>query len=355
MPHPAPVLDSDFAPLMAWLKTRRPSRIALVMDPNTERGCLPHLVSVLPDDVDFLCLSEEGEAVKSLDNANALWQALDNAGYDRNSVLIGLGGGTVTDLTGFVASTFMRGIDFWLIPTTLLSMVDAAIGGKTGINLQSGKNRVGTFAFPSGVSLNPDFLATLPTRHLRAGLAEHIKHILLTGDEARVQSALQAAADALQSESPASFGPIIEESAAIKMDIVAQDERERSGHRKLLNLGHTAGHALESWALKEGHDLLHGEAVSWGLRFALHLSADRLGNEGPAAQSLLSLADALKQLLPCPVAPPPAEILWEWAVRDKKNRGRDVLLVLLEAPGKPLIDERVRFPEFERGVAMASN
>ena len=139
------------------------------------------------------------------------------------------------------------------------------------------------------------------------------------------------------------------------MDIVAQDERERSGHRKLLNLGHTAGHALESWALKEGHDLLHGEAVSWGLRFALHLSAHRLGNEGPAAQSLLSLADALKQQLPCPVAPPPAEILWEWAVRDKKNQGRDVLLVLLEAPGKPLIDERVRFPEFERGVALASN
>ena len=354
MPHPTPVLDPDFAPLLAWLKARRPSRIALVMDPNTERSCLPHLVSVLPDDVDFLCLSEDGEGVKSLDNAHALWQALDRAGYDRNSVLIGLGGGTVTDLTGFVASTFMRGMDFWLIPTTLLGMVDAAIGGKTGINLQSGKNRVGTFAFPCGVSLNPDFLATLPTRQLRAGMAEHIKHILLTGDKARVDSALQAAMDALQSESPAGFAPIIEESAAIKMDVVSQDAQERSGHRKLLNLGHTAGHALESWALKEGHDLLHGEAVAWGLRFALALSADRLDQDSPEALWMLSVAEGFKHQLSCPVTPPSADVLWEWAVRDKKNHGREVLIVLLAGPGQPQFDQRVRFEEFERAVAHAS-
>ena len=342
----SPDLDRNLHLLLKWIDCNRPNRLAVVMDPNTERHCLPAVFPLLPPHTDLLCLSEAGESIKRIEHAHALWNSLEEAGYDRNSAIIGLGGGTVTDLTGFVASTYLRGLGFWLIPTTLLAMVDAATGGKTGINLAGGKNRIGTFAQPSGISLCPRFLSTLPLRHLQSGLAEHAKHLLLTVPVDEVLERLQRLplhGEPLDCEA---FTPIILESVQIKEAIVKQDMREAIGIRKQLNFGHTAGHALESWAMSEGLDLFHGEAVAWGLGVELALSAGRLDSGSPLASSMLAMKDWLDRTFPCPVTPPDAGVLWKWLLKDKKNEGEVVRMVLLSETLPPTVDQTVTLDEF---------
>ena len=349
-----PQLDPHLHGLLNWIDRTRPNRLAVVMDPNTERHCLPLLSSLLPPHTDFLCLSQSGEDVKRIEHAYALWSGLDEAGFDRHGALIGLGGGTVTDLTGFVASTYLRGVDFWLIPTTLLGMVDAATGGKTGINLGGAKNRIGTFAHPSGVSLCADFLDTLPERHVQSGLAEHVKHMLIALDPHSVLQRIERLPKGNAPLDGDAFSDLILESVAIKGDIVAQDPTESTGTRKQLNLGHTAGHAFESWALSEGHDLLHGEAVAWGLGVELAVSAGRSGLESEPGRLLMTLAEAIQRALPCPVIPPASDVLWPWALMDKKNEGDRVQMVLLSGDGSPEVDQSVSFEEFDAACRAVS-
>ena len=343
-------LDPHLHQFLNWIEETRPSRLAVIMDRNTERDCLPVIQPLLPPHTDFLCLSDIGEAIKSLEHAHALWSQLDVEGFDRKSALVGLGGGTVTDLTGFVASTYLRGIDFWLIPTSLLGMVDAAIGGKTGINLKESKNRIGTFQVPSGVSLHPAFLRTLPERHTRSGLAEHVKHLLLTTPTPLEEAHLEhwmTDGDGLDLDQ---VGHTILQSVQIKMAIVGEDAQEKEGLRKLLNFGHTAGHALESWSMQSERDLLHGEAVAWGMRVALAASILKFGDEdGAMAQA----AHWLSAHMPCPVTPPDAQALWTWALQDKKNEGERVNMVLLEALGRPVRDQSTSLEEFEAAVDLA--
>lgn len=348
-------LDPQLLGLLNWIDKTRPNRLAVVMDRNTEQHCLPLLTPLLPPHTDFLCLSQSGEEVKRIEHAYALWSSLDEAGFDRYSAIIGLGGGTVTDLTGFVASTYLRGLDFWLIPTTLLGMVDAATGGKTGINLGGAKNRIGTFAHPSGVSLCPDFLHTLPERHVRSGLAEHVKHMLIALDPHTVCQRIERLPKGNAPFDGDAFSDLILESVAIKEHIVAQDPTESTGTRKQLNLGHTAGHAFESWALSEGHDLLHGEAVAWGLGVELAISAFRAGLESGSGQLLMTLSDAIQQVLPCPASPPAADVLWPWALMDKKNEGDRVQMVLLSEDGPPEVDQSVSFDEFDAACRAVSS
>jgi len=339
-------LDPRLLHVLDWIDRTRPRRLAVVMDPNTERHCLPLISPLLPPHTDFLCLSQDGEPVKSIEHAHAIWNSLEEAGYDRDSALIGLGGGTVTDLTGFVASTYLRGLDFWLVPTTLLAMVDAASGGKTGINLKGAKNRIGTFARPSGVSLCPQFLCTLPPRQLKSGLAEHVKHLLIAhSPEDASHRVSQLNVDQNPADSDA-FAPLIMESIEIKENIVCQDPTEITGTRQLLNFGHTMGHALESWAMAQGLNLLHGEAVAWGLCAELTLSAARFKEGSPEAMNLLALRDELNQKFPCPVTPPEPSELWTWALKDKKNAGDAVHMVLLSENGAPLVDQSVTWDEF---------
>lgn len=342
----SPEFDPHMLRVLDWIDRTRPTRIAVVMDPNTERHCLPLITPLLPPHTDFLCLSQDGESIKGIEHAHALWSSLEEVGYDRSSALIGLGGGTVTDLTGFVASTYLRGLDFWLVPTTLLAMVDAASGGKSGINLMGAKNRIGTFARPSGVSLCPAFLSTLPPRQLKSGLAEHIKHLLLTLSPEDVSHRMsQLNMDDTPVDSDA-FASLIMESIAIKENIVSQDPKEVTGVRKMLNFGHTFGHALESWAMAEGLDLLHGEAVAWGLGAELTLSAGRFKKGSTDALNLLALRDQLNQKFHCPVTPPEPSELWTWALKDKKNAGNAVHMVLLSETGAPLVDQAVTQNEF---------
>ena len=332
-------LDPQLHHLLDWIDRTRPNRLAVIMDPNTEKHCLPVVSPLLPPHTDFLRLSEAGEGIKRIEHAHALWSSLDEA-------IIGLGGGTVTDLSAFVASTYLRGVDFWLIPTTLLAMVDAAAGGKTGINLGGAKNRIGTFAHPAGISLCPEFLATLPQRQLLSGMAEHVKHILLVHPLNEWSGRMEALPALDGPIEPKDFADLIRESVDIKESIVLQDVEETNGIRKQLNLGHTAGHALESWAMSEGLDLLHGEAVAWGLGVELAISAGRLAPDTPAAAAMLALRTTLETRFPCPVSIPPPEALWEWARMDKKNDGEAVRMVLLSEEGAPVVDQPVILEEF---------
>lgn len=346
-----PFLDSQLHHFLQWVEAQRHDRLAIVMDKNTERDCLPLLLPLLPPHTDFLCLTAVGEDIKSLEHAHAVWSHLDQSGFTRQSALVALGGGTVTDLTGFIADTFLRGIDCWLIPTSLLGMVDAAIGGKTGINLAGAKNRVGTFHEPAGISLNPHFLKTLDERQIRAGLAEHVKHLLLTRPEAPTDGSMGHWMMDGESLDVDRVAEGILESVSIKSDIVDQDQRERTGARKVLNFGHTSGHALESWALQQGLDLLHGEAVAWGMRVALLVSAHRCTSP-LAAERLRNTSHWLGLHFPCPVNPPSVEDLWPWMRMDKKNEAQQVLMVLLDDLGQPVLDQPVEQEEWQRAFSV---
>ncbi|MFM8971164.1 MAG: 3-dehydroquinate synthase [Actinomycetota bacterium] len=218
-------------------------------------------------------LMDDGEEAKTLGTVDALARGFARDGLLRGDAVVAVGGGVVGDTAGFTAATYHRGIDVVQVPTTLLAMVDAAIGGKTGVNLPEGKNLVGAFHQPRAVLVDPGFLASLPDREFRCGLGEVAKYALME------DPALVADAAAVRDRDPDALTPVIARCAAIKARFVVADEYERSGTRAVLNYGHTLAHALET---ATDHALLHGEAVAVGLVFAGHL-AGALGRIPPAA------------------------------------------------------------------------
>jgi 3-dehydroquinate synthetase len=254
------------------------------------------------------------------------------AGLDRTSAVVALGGGVVGDLAGFAAASLYRGIPCVQVPTTLVAMVDSAIGGKTGINLDAGKNLVGAFHQPRLVLADSDLLATLPVRERRAAFGEILKYALLDGEALYAEA--EALAPALAAEVwSADAAPVIRRSAAIKAAIVSADEREQGGERALLNLGHTVGHAIEAAA---GYGtLLHGEAVALGLLAACRVSAglglgDRsLEDRVAATLTRAGLATDIDRWLR-------PEVLAR-AFVDKKRTGSRIKFIAIEAPGRPSI------------------
>ena len=277
-------------------------------------------------DVRVLILPD-GEVHKNVAQWSAIHDALIGMGALRDACLITLGGGVVGDLGGFAAATYMRGIDFIQVPTTLLAQVDASVGGKTAINHSAGKNLIGAFHQPSLVLSDLDTLTTLTEREYRAGLAEVIKYGLIRDPE--FLHWLDCNLTALGERDPRALHHAVIESVRHKAQVVALDERE-TGSRALLNLGHTFGHALES--LTGYHRYLHGEAVAIGTALAAHLSV-RLGTL-PAAdadwvEGLLTRAGLPVQL---PIDLEPGAIL-EHMRRDKKNRAGGLRLVLFDALG----------------------
>jgi len=239
-----------------------------------------------------------GEDAKSLAVVERIWRELE---LDRDGMIIACGGGSTTDVAGFAAATYKRGLRWTAIPTTLTGMVDAAIGGKTGINTEEGKNLAGAFSFPSAVFVDRTYLATLPAEERRAGMAEVVKTGLLAGDDVW------------------SFGEeaMIRACAAYKAGVVLSDPFELEGRRTILNLGHTFAHALETGS---GYTVKHGEAVALGLLAALRLS----GLETTVVEEVLR---------PAPVAAD-RDAAWAALKRDKKGEG---VFVLLEAPGRPVV------------------
>ncbi|MPS64440.1 MAG: 3-dehydroquinate synthase [Chryseobacterium sp.] len=260
------ILNDNFSQLNEFLHEKSFSKIFILVDENTHEYCLPVLLGNMETDLGFEILEiEAGEEMKNIQTANQLWEILTEMKADRKALVINLGGGVITDMGGFVASTYKRGIQFINIPTTLLSMCDASIGGKTGIDLMHFKNMVGTFTFPEQIFIYPKFLETLPFKELRSGFAEMLKHGLIA-DQTHWENLVRI--NKLDTES---LTPYIETSMNIKQNVVDQDFHEKN-IRKTLNFGHTIGHAIESLCLSQGNPILHGEAVAAGMICEAHLS-----------------------------------------------------------------------------------
>lgn len=260
------ILNDNFSQLNDFLQSKSFSKIFILVDENTHEYCLPVLLGNMETDLAFEILEiEPGEEMKNIQTANQLWEILTEMQADRKALVINLGGGVITDMGGFVSSTYKRGIQFINIPTTLLSMCDASIGGKTGIDLMHYKNMVGTFTFPEQIFIYPKFLETLPYKELRSGFAEMLKHGLIA-DKIHWENLIHISK--LDSEAVI---PHIETSMDIKQTIVQQDFQEKN-IRKTLNFGHTIGHAIESLCLSQGNPILHGEAVAMGMIAETYLS-----------------------------------------------------------------------------------
>jgi 3-dehydroquinate synthase len=271
---------------------------------------------------------EEGEPAKTISSAERLWNAMLEASGKRDSRVVAFGGGSVGDLAGFAAGCFLRGIEFTQVPTTLLAQVDAAIGGKTGVDLPGGKNTVGVFHHPAFVVSDTSVLPTLPREELRSGLVEVVKMAALLDVDllARVEERL----DLLLAGDPAELGPVVASAAAAKIAVVERDPTEQ-GDRRLLNFGHTLGHAVESACGYAG--LRHGEAVAYGILFA-----DRLAVRQGFDRGIGEVAERLRVLLARfglpPLPPVDPEELISLMARDKKARESGLVWVLPAAAGE---------------------
>ncbi len=263
--------EEAYSKLNAHLEKANYSKIFILVDENTHQHCLPSFMAQIFDDYDFEIIEiEEGEVNKTIETCTQVWHVLSELDADRKSVMINLGGGVITDLGGFVASTFKRGIDFINVPTTLLSMVDASVGGKTGVDLGSLKNQVGVINQPKMVLIISSFLTTLEERQLNSGFAEMLKHGLIR--DKKYWNELNLVSDFNN------LDEFIYDSVVIKNDVVLQDPTEQN-LRKILNYGHTLGHAIESYFLESDKHkaLLHGEAIAVGMVLEAYLS-NRLTN-----------------------------------------------------------------------------
>lgn len=314
-------------------------KCAVITDSNVAPHYADRLLEQLPSA--SLHTVPTGEASKSMAQAAALCSELNQAGHDRASFVIALGGGVVGDLAGFVASIFYRGIPFVQIPTTIVSQVDSSAGGKTGVNAPEGKNLIGCFHQPKLVIVDPLTLATLPGREYREGYAEVIKHAAIR-DAAMIPDL--AAMDPADQHPPAE---LLARNLAIKARIVEEDERETAGTRALLNFGHTIGHGIEA-SVPYG-EMLHGEAISLGIRAALFLS-EKINNF-PAAESrrIIDLLDHYQ----LPLALPEhitTETVMQKLSRDKKFTGGNIKFVLLTTPGNAQISTQVTLTHIQTAI-----
>jgi len=277
-----------------------------------------------------------GERSKTLAQTGKLCQTLARQRFERRSWLIALGGGVVGDLTGFVAATFLRGISFVQVPTTLLAQVDASIGGKTGVDIPEGKNLVGSFYHPRIIWIDPSLLKSLPARHWRNGLAEVIKYGAIR--DAKLFAILEREMDRLLKGRPADWGAVIKRCAEIKTHVVAKDPFEAKGLRAILNFGHSVGHAVE--AAGGYRDYLHGEAISIGMFVAGMLSEQLCGLDPVDRVRLGTLLT--KAGLPARVKRPiPRRRVMDYLARDKKTRDGSVRFVLLKKIGQAVSGQSV--------------
>jgi 3-dehydroquinate synthase len=306
------------------------SQVYVLMDEHTNEHCLPLLQEALVDyEVYFFFLEvPSGEASKDLSTCASLWESLSEDNADRKTLLLNLGGGMITDLGAFVASLYKRGISFYNIPTSLLAMVDASIGGKCGIDFGGFKNQIGVFQQAKKTFVYPKFLNTLPELEFWSGMAEMYKHALIC--DAAHWSALKVFDR--KEVTPA----LIEHSAALKAEIVAKDPME-NGERKKLNFGHTIGHAIESYFLQKEKPMPHGYAVAFGMICEAHISTQH---------NLLNLVeydeieDLLKTKYEFPTIPKKDfSILLEFMQQDKKNEDGVINFTLLQAIGSAVIDQ----------------
>lgn len=324
--------ENCYKSLNEHIKKNNFSKIFILVDTNTHIHCLPIFIKNLEtNSVIEIIEIEEGEINKNVDTCVGVWNSLSELDADRKSLLINVGGGVVTDLGGFVASTFKRGIAYINVPTSLLAMVDASVGGKTGVDLGNLKNQIGVISNPDMVLIDTVFLETLPQNQMRSGLAEMLKHGLIISESYwnKFKDLSLLKIDDLDA--------LIYESVLIKKVVVDQDPFE-NGLRKTLNYGHTLGHAIESYFLTNPHktSLLHGEAIAIGIVLASYISSQLTGFP-------LEITHNIKQLFnkyygKVEVLETDYPQIIELLKYDKKNNHGNINFVLLEAIGKPKID-----------------
>ena len=303
------------------------SQVFVLTDENVAQYWLPELEHWLGCEQAEEIIIGAGESHKTLQIAQDIWETLLENEADRDAILVNLGGGTITDLGGFVASCYQRGIRFVNVPTTLLAMVDAAIGGKNGVNLGGCKNQIGTFNEPLEVMINPICLSTLPEREMLSGLAEMVKYGFI-------------ADDALLKVDESNYEQYILRAGDIKRDIVDDDPTDLD-QRKVLNFGHTLGHAIESFSMTTESPLTHGESVALGMWCSLYISVAECGlheevlmDYEPKLRSLLALAEV-------EMNPEDVDAILSYVHHDKKNKSGQASFVLLKSVEKPLIDQQV--------------
>ena len=295
------------------------SKVAILVDENTKRECLNFLPKIKNS---IIIEVPSGEGNKNIAICNTIWEKLSLNNFDRNSVLINLGGGVIGDMGGFCASTYKRGLDFIQIPTTLLAMVDASIGGKIGINFNGLKNQIGLFSNPKSVIINPIFLNTLASNQLQSGFAEVIKHSLITN-----KKHWEVLSNTLFED--LDLQNIIDISIQIKNTIVKADPLEKN-KRKKLNFGHTYGHAIESYYLEEKKPILHGEAVLMGIILECELSL-------LSQNEKIDIKDYLLSNFQLPEIPSKNKLM-KFLINDKKNKEAKINFTLLNGIGSCTID-----------------
>ena len=325
--------DQVYTELNAYIKTSNPSKIFILVDTNTHEYCLPQFLSKLENGEIVVEVMEmpEGEDHKTIDICTGVWEALSEYHADRKSLLINLGGGVVTDLGGFVASTYMRGIEYINVPTSLLAMVDASVGGKTGVDLGTLKNQVGVISEGRMVLVDTSYLDTLPQNHMVSGYAEMLKHGLIA-DRLYWDRLVN-----LQDLDISDLDQLIYDSVVIKNKVVTEDPTEQ-GLRKILNFGHTLGHAIESYFLGNADKtpLLHGEAIAIGMLLEAYISVKSVGL--PLEDYEVIKTGILNTFSKVDITEADQKIIIDLLMHDKKNSHGKVKFVLLEAIGQPKIN-----------------
>ena len=323
--------------LESCLKSFKPDRIAILVDENTLVHCLPKLQFVTETP---LIQINSGEKNKNIETCKIIWQQLTDFKFTRKSLLINLGGGVIGDMGGFVAATFKRGIQFINIPTTLLSQVDASIGGKLGIDFNEFKNHIGVFKDPDAIIICDEFLNTLCRREFKSGFAEIIKHGLIYDLNYWKDIRMNPFSEITD------WQYFIKKSVFIKANVIEKDPYE-SGLRKILNFGHTLGHSIESWYLDIEKDLLHGESIAAGMIMEAKLARDLGLIEEMYFEQVVNCIDQVFDRI---TLFPPFDKFTSLLRQDKKNQGSTIMFSLINGPGSCLFDIEVKDAQIANAI-----
>jgi 3-dehydroquinate synthase len=336
--------DEALTALTQFLQQTVFDQVAVLVDDNTFAHCYPRLLPHLP--AHHLIRVPSGEIHKNLATCSLIWEEMTRLQLSRQSLLVNVGGGVIGDMGGFCAGVYKRGIAFVQVPTTLLSQVDASVGGKTGVDFQGFKNHLGVFQEPERVFIFPAFLQTLSDREIRSGYAEIIKHWFI----AKAESFEAQRSIGLNTPD---WAALIQESVGIKAAVVAADPLEK-GLRKVLNFGHTVGHAIETFFLNQaGPDLLHGEAIAIGMICESYLSEQK----GLLTAAELRSIEAFILSVYGRVAIPAAHLapIAQLALQDKKNTGTTIKCTLLNGIGQAVYDQPISLEEIQDSIRYYSS
>ncbi|MHA6247101.1 3-dehydroquinate synthase [Pontibacter sp. CAU 1760] len=325
--------------LAVMLQNRAFSKVVVLLDEHTLAHCYPQLKPHLPEH--SVIQISSGEEHKTLQTCEYIWQQMTELHLDRWAVLVNLGGGVIGDMGGFCASVFKRGIFFVQVPTTLLAQVDASVGGKTGIDFHGLKNHLGVYQEPQAVFINPAFLQTLPQRQLKSGYAEIIKHWLIA-DKAKFEEQRNIG---LLTDN---WEELIRHSVAIKSEVVNADPLE-GGYRKVLNFGHTVGHAVETYLMSQAdRQLLHGEAIAVGMICETYLSVKKeLLSEEDLGRVEVFLEMVYEKVV---LKPEDIQAIAVLALQDKKNSGSAINCTLLNGIGHAVYNQPITLPDIEESL-----